>query len=370
MITGPVDTFDAIESGISRAGWPMRRSRRGGFGVSTAICHGGDSPYKLEIMPREDGGFAAKCWTAGCDGRDLYDAIRRVAQVGEGYDAPAVGSPTRSTASAAPTSSRGLSYAERLWRDSITIPLDPEHPARRWIAARNLYWTGIPAPAVLRWLDAVGRWPQHEGAGALVCLYAAPEGWTSAWPRLPGPQAVELLHVDAAGAKALDRPEADGGTSKRSHGQRDGTLCIMGDPRPGKASHLSLTEGVADAVGRSARDMATAAAFGGVSVKGAASELATWLATWRSTTLWADKDAAGIRAGWELRDACAEAGIALDVRLLRDCKDVAEAASLHRLPTLEMDLVRELTRDLQQKDKLPQWEAVRLAAFTVGGEVD
>ena len=78
---GRPDTFEAIEAGVERAGWPIRRNRGGGFDVSTKICHGGDSPFKLGIFPRDDGGFSAKCRTAGCQGRELYDSIRREAQV-------------------------------------------------------------------------------------------------------------------------------------------------------------------------------------------------------------------------------------------------------------------------------------------------
>ena len=67
-------------------------------------------------------------------------------------------------------------------------------------------------------------------------------------------------------------------------------------------------------------------------------------------------------SGWELRDACAEAGFDLDVKLLPPgYKDAAAAVPLG---TLDMELVRELTRDLQEKDGLPQWEAARVAVLT------
>ena len=168
--------------------------------------------------------------------------------------------------------------------------------------------------------------------------------------------------MDAEGESALDRSEAEGGERKRAHGSRKGTLCILGDPRAHKASDLTLTEGIADALALASRYMATSAAFGGGGVRGAEAALAAWCATWTATTLWADRDAPGVRTGWELRDACAEAGFDLHVKLLPPgYKDAAAAAPLG---TLDMELVRELTRDLQEKDGLPQWEAARVAVLT------
>ena len=364
---GRRDTFEAIEAGIERAGWTIHRIQGGGFDVSTAICHGGKSPKKLGIFPRDDGGFYAKCRTDGCRGREFYDTIRRVAQItGSPTGAPA--SPTGASPTASPAGpSKGIArpnYHQKLWRESTPIPITQEHPARRWMAARNLYQPGLPAPGALRWLDAAGRWPQHEGAGAVVCLYASPERWAAAWLKLPPCEAVELLNVDADGNAALDRPEAEGGERKRAHGSRKGTLCILGDPRAHTARHLTLTEGVADALALASRYMATPAAFGGGGVAGAEATLAAWCATWTSVTLWADRDVAGVRKGWELTDAFEKASLTLSVRLLTAHKDAAAAAAYSPLTTLDMDLVRELTRDLQGLDGLPQWEAARLASLT------
>lgn len=83
------DTFNAIVAGLRAAGWQLHRSSyRGGVLASTEICHGGSSPDKLSIWPREDGGYQAKCWTTGCEGRELYDAIRRAAGVEDRHFPP------------------------------------------------------------------------------------------------------------------------------------------------------------------------------------------------------------------------------------------------------------------------------------------
>ena len=169
--------------------------------------------------------------------------------------------------------------------------------------------------------------------------------------------------MDAEGESALDRPEAEGGERKRAHGSRKGTLCILGDPRAHKASDLTLTEGIADALALASRYMATSAAFRRRRSEGRGGGAGRLVRYLDGHDPLADRDAPGVRTGWELRDACAEAGFDLHVKLLPPgYKDAAAAAA--PLGTLDMELVRELTRDLQEKDGLPQWEAARVAVLT------
>ena len=59
------DTFDAVIAGLEQAGFKSWRGGKGGRTFSTEVCHGGDSPRKLSIWPRSDGGFGATCFTAG-----------------------------------------------------------------------------------------------------------------------------------------------------------------------------------------------------------------------------------------------------------------------------------------------------------------
>ena len=76
-----------------------------------------------------------------------------------------------------------------VWAETEAIPNDAGHPARRWIANRNLWWPEVEAPAALRWLPAPRTRPgPHTGAGSLVALLANPTTWAEAWPRLPNPQ--------------------------------------------------------------------------------------------------------------------------------------------------------------------------------------
>ena len=59
------DTFDAVIAGLEQAGFKSWRGGKGGRTFSTEVCHGGDSPRKLSIWPRPDGGFGATCFTVG-----------------------------------------------------------------------------------------------------------------------------------------------------------------------------------------------------------------------------------------------------------------------------------------------------------------
>ena len=75
------DTFDAVIAGLEQAGFKSWRGGKGGRTFSTEVCHGGDSPRKLSIWPRSDGGFGATCFTAGCKGLELFNRIRHKAGI-------------------------------------------------------------------------------------------------------------------------------------------------------------------------------------------------------------------------------------------------------------------------------------------------
>ena len=56
--------------------------------------------------------------------------------------------------------------------------MDADHPARRWLAARHLWWPDLPQiPRAVRWLPRASRWQGHEHVGAVVALAAAPLEW-------------------------------------------------------------------------------------------------------------------------------------------------------------------------------------------------
>ena len=320
----------------------------------------------------------ARCFK-GCDRRAIIAALEVAAsaRIWDAWEAPP---PTRRSPTSPPDPPRSppqdrrpgpapiaapgppAAYARRLWRESEPIAYAPGHPARRWLTRRCLWWPDLPLPRAVRWLAAPGRWPQHTGAGAIVRLLAPGPTWAVCWPDLPAATAVELVHVDAAGAPALDRLATGGGLAKRSHGPTTGAVTLLGDPRPARAHGLDLAEGLADALALASRRVATAAAVGGTSGAAGMVDAATWLAAWEPLILWADSDEAGLQAARRLRANLARLGVRLDARTLPAAKDAAEACARAPLPVLDLDTVREFAADLTGEG-LPRWEAARLAAL-------
>ena len=185
--------------------------------------------------------------------------------------------------------------ARRIWETSTAIPLDGEHPARRWATRRNLWRDAFPVPSALRWLDAAGLptwgdWPSPDTAGAIIALIAPPEAWVATWTGLPEVAAVQILPV---------RSDGDGGgLEKRTRGEpRDG-VCIFGNPRPeDNQDPAHVAEGIADALALSSRYPGPAVAAIGTS--GLASvALATWLASLDAgAVIVADADPVNPRTG-------------------------------------------------------------------------
>ena len=47
-----------------------------------------------------------------------------------------------------------ITFARKKWASAAPIPTDPEHPARRWLAARHLWRPDLQLPPSVRWLPA------------------------------------------------------------------------------------------------------------------------------------------------------------------------------------------------------------------------
>ena len=259
-----------------------------------------------------------------------------------------------------------IARARRLWTASARIKTDTAHPARRWMAARNLYWPRIPVPTGVRWVEKSHLGPRHEGAGAVAVLFAPPGEWIDSWPSRPPPAAVELIHVDSEGRAILDRPVKDGGRPKRTHGVRRGSVAMFGNPLPSEAPGLNLAEGAADALALAARLPETAVAVGGVGGMGA-DPLGEWLTGWLRVNLYADNDARGLSIAGRLRRLMVAHKVVIGVFTLgSDYKDAADFAADNPFdPEVDLDAARELAADLAAEGT-PAWEAARLAVQTVG----
>ena len=355
-----------------------RRARRSssGWWPLPGICH--DRRDRPHLGVRDNRGrdgsdvVSVKCW-AGCD----RDSVRRAIEGATGWriwgqrtpDSPAPPRTGQDSPDTGPVPDR-REYAWKLWGASLRTDRDPDHPVRRWVTRRSLYWPApVPLPSAVRWLPAGLFHQQHEGAGAIVVAFAPPDHWTAAWPRAPVPTGVELVHIDAEGAPALDRPAAEEGLSKRSYGVRQGAVCILGDPRPDSAVGLILVEGLADALALASRYPETAAAVGGVSGM-QADRLLDWLAAWPSVTLYADDDPDGIDGARRLRRLLAHRGLDITVYTLGGGhNDPGEYAADNPLADVDLDAAREFAADLTDEG-LPQWEAARLAMMIVGSPAD
>ena len=256
--------------------------------------------------------------------------------------------------------------ARKLWAVSSGVPLDSVHPARRWMAARNLYWPRLPVPEAFHWLDRSNLGPRHAGVGAIAVLFAPPAAWMTSWPKLPSPTAVELIHVDSEGRAALDRSRDGGGRPKRTHGIRRGAVAMLGNPLPAESAGLNLVEGSADALALAARAPETAAAVGGVGGMKADS-LGDWLANWSRVNLYADNDTLGLNVARRLRRLLVGQDVTVKVYTLgASYKDPGEFAADNPLDTeVDLDAARDLASDLQNEG-MPKWEAARLAIQTVG----
>ena len=242
-------------------------------------------------------------------------------------------------------------YGPRLWGLASPIPYDAGHPARRWLARRNLWRPDLPLPPSVRWLrDHVG-----PPVGAVVAAFAP--------PRAGRVSAVQLVHVDAEGLPVEDRDGPDA-RDKRNHGKSTGAVCVLGVVDG--ATGVNVVEGLADGLALAARLPWPAVCLGGTAAFRNL-DVARWLAGVGSVQLWHDLDAggAGLEAARALGRAVELFGGAADIERVSRGEDPGAAGA----PLVDVDRAawKDYAADLQ-RDGLPPWEAARIASImTVGG---
>ena len=258
----------------------------------------------------------------------------------------------------------------RIWADTEAIPHDTDHPARRWFAHRNLWRPEVNAPGPLRWLPASRTSPgPHTGAGSLVALLAKPTAWAEAWPRLPNPQAVEIIAVDQDGNPALDRPRQGGGLGKRTLGEKAAAILVLGNPLLASIdAPVRVAEGVADALALAARFTGPAVASMGDAGMNA-DGFAQWLANaTEGVIIHADNDAAGQRAASRLCGGIRIRGGTARAVLPPEGKDAGIVAGDN--PFLPITQHWPGYADtLAEVNRWPRWEAQRQAALQMEGEL-
>ena len=180
-----------------------------------------------------------------------------------------------------------IALARKKWTSAAPIPTDPEHPARRWLAARHLWRPDLQLPPSVRWLEASGA----PSVGGLLAAFAPPGHGQ--------PSGVQLVSVDGDGRPAPDRAGPTG-LAKRSIGAMRGAVCVLG--LPDAVSGVNVAEGLADVLALASRLPWPAICTGG-SGGFKNHDLARWLAGLGAVHVWANLDepdgieAAGVLAG-------------------------------------------------------------------------
>ena len=260
---------------------------------------------------------------------------------------------------------------------SEAIPPAPDHPARRWLAARALWRPTVDLPPWLRWLPAEALAavdgavsPGPTMAGAVLVPVAPLADWMAAapdWPR-GGVTGCQLVHVNTGGRKAWDA----GGLDKRSYGRMAGSVTAFGRLDP--AAAVTLAEGVADALALAARFRPAAIAALGTSGLVHPATTAALAALPGGVTVYPDADRptrgpdgrlrrAGPAAADGLRAAIERHGGRLRRADLPAGCDAADLAALDGFPDVDAaDLAA--YRRIFEADGLPAWECGRLAYVT------
>ena len=231
----------------------LKRTGNGAFCGPCPLC-GGRDRFHIKDGPDRTLVGCRGCLDGQHDGARFGDLMRAV-----WGDGPRMAPPrprVNPKANPAPERSDTVAYTRRLWAEARPIPIDGQHPARRWFAGRHLWRHEIPTPDVLRWLPAAtgraflravdgehrGRRPAaldgplralwtvttDPAAGAVVAALAPVEDWLTAWRGSPAPRALQLVAVTVDGAKPYPPAEQK---DKRPFGYTAGAVLVIGCPR-------------------------------------------------------------------------------------------------------------------------------------------
>ena len=316
-------------------------------------------------------GIAARCHSAGCSYADIAKAIEDRYGISINprryHDNPTALAPrstnARRTPGPGPNAQDLRPHAINLWRLSIPIPRSSDHPARKWLANRNLWRPELPLPGPVRWISAEHLNHDYPGAGAIITMAAQPTSWTQAWPNLPELSCIHLVFVAGDGSPAMDR-----GLNKRTYAAVQDAVVVLGCPLLEQTTApVDVAEGLADALALASRSPAPAVATLGTSGMNSAI-IADWLATSPATRVWADRDEAkagrappGQRHGRELMRMVNDAsGNATALHTPSPHKDPAAAAAAMAFND-PGPAWREYARTLSETTACPRWEIARQA---------
>lgn len=271
-------------------------SNHGGWYRTAGFCHGktGRSNTTLAFRDTSVGYIQVKCF-AGCTDGEGWRAVRDELLRRAGYDPGRFTAGPQTSTKAPPRSAKktpSTDPVDAILDALVTIPNDPDHPARLWAATKEegkeLVAEDSRFPASVGWIDKagllrvsrVGNSPAHRmyrgfrGAGALAIPLAPLPAWNARLrPARPDICGVQLVHLLADGGKYF-LFENDTGSDKRSIRRSNGderglrgSLGLLRLPEDIEGVDVNLTEGLADALavlryGRDARDQVVAMVIG------------------------------------------------------------------------------------------------------------
>ena len=241
-----------------------------------------------------------------------------------------------------------ISPAE-LWRSAVTIPVDAEHPARRWLADRYLWRESLELPLTVRWLPKEGLPRRNSAVGALALALAK-----AGSKRLV---AVHLCYVEDGDGKPV--PAWSGGPNKNTEaGGADagGAVGVLGALNG--AVGLNVAEGLADALALASRDPQPAVVMAGTA-NHRNLDVARWLAGIGHVRIWADPGAPGHDAALVLSQrVTVMGGTASVVRPGGGGDPGAAGAPFGRI---DLDELKRFAADLEL-DGHPAFDAERVAS--------
>ena len=251
--------------------------QHGGWYRTAGFCHGktARSNKTLAFRDTSNGYIQVKCF-AGCTEGDGWRTVRDELLRRAGYDPGMFATVPQTSVKAPPgprTKTPTADPVDAILDALVSVPGDPDHPARLWAAtkekSKELVAAGSRFPASVGWIDRDGllrvsrrgNSPAHRmyrgfrGAGALVMPLAPLPAWNARLrPARSDIRGVQLVHLTADGDKYF-LFENDSGSDKRSirragEGDRGlrGCAGLLYMPEDLEGVEVNLAEGLADAL--------------------------------------------------------------------------------------------------------------------------
>ena len=251
------------------------------------------------------------------------------------------------TANTESSAEQNQNYARELWSESLCIPVDPQHPARRWLARRNLWHSRITPPVGLRYLE------NHKDGPSLIVLVALLSDWIKAFPAIPAPSGIQRILIDDEGRKRFSE-----GIDKYSLGTIQENVFSIGNT---DAKHVTVCEGVADCLALASRLEGLHICTLGTSGMKVDTFTPLERIPDRKVSICCDNDSAGKEQAEKLRAALIEKGIPALIEIPPPPnKDFAALAKTEPWTELGFENFKERALSLE-KEGLTKQEAERLA---------